>query len=237
MVIQLTNSAGYNQATGRNSTAYFRRTNLSAINSKGILQFKASDAALKASLERTKLNNDYWEKLLEKLRKSGGGGSGNNKSFDRIAVSMMLSNFISKKAALNLFRNFTSEKFALDTTVKFFDSRKQDSFDNFIKIVGKFIAPQILSVGLLLKVPVLISQKLTTQLISILGILSFQLNKLKEILEEDLKESIRKLDVKTKLKEVKTTLTNAVVSLKEGFLEAIYGIILPLLGNRKKLIN
>ena len=224
MVIQLTTSAGYKSVEARLTVSPYRR-NISPLILKNNVQSKGAEAAFKASLEQSRLNNEYWEKLLEKLRKSGGGGSGDNKNFDRIAVSMILSNFLSKKAALHLFRNFTSERFDLNNMPQFIDTGKQISFDNIVKIIGKLVSPFILSTGLLLKAPVAISQKITTQMLSLLSILSFQLNKLKEILEEDLKESVRKLDIKTKLKEIKTELLDFFVEIKESVFNFV-GLVL-----------
>ena len=219
MVIQLTTSAGY-KPVGAHSRVPLNRTGTAYSTSKNNVQAKGAETALKASLERARLNNEYWEKLLEKLRKSGGGG-GDSKSFDRITVSMMLSNFLSKKAALNLFRNFTSERSDLNNLPQFIDTGKQISFDNVVKVIGKLASPFIFSAGLLLKIPVVISQRITAQIISLLGILSFQLNKLKEVLEEDLKESVKKLDVREKIKTAKSELLDFFIEIKEWLLNSV----------------
>ena len=56
-----------------------------------------------------------------------------------------------------------------------------------------------------------------TQMISSLALaLSFQLNKLKEILEEDLKGFIKKLDVKEKIRKIKTAVLDFFVEIISG---------------------
>ena len=61
----------------------------------------------------------------------------------------------------------------------------------------------------------------TNQLMGLLSTFTFQLNKLKEILEQELKEAIRKLDVKEKMRKIKTALVDFFVEMKEELIETI----------------
>ena len=73
------------------------------------IQINSSRIAFEASMQRAMQNQKYWDELLDKLRKSGGGGGGSDKRFDRIAVSMMLTNFLSNKNLQAILRNVRNE--------------------------------------------------------------------------------------------------------------------------------
>ncbi|MBI2996718.1 MAG: hypothetical protein HYY52_08465 [Candidatus Melainabacteria bacterium] len=168
----------------------------------------ASKAMFEASLEKAKLNQKYWDELLEKLRKSGGGGGGDDPHFDRIAVSMMLSNFLSNKKIQAMLRNFTSEFLNTDKNVlKQLQITNQNIFVNVIQKVGNVILNGITNMISLIVCRVAplgrLYNDVVNKLSSFVMILSFQLNKLKELLEEEFKEAVRKLDVTEKINKVK----------------------------------
>lgn len=179
-------------------------------------QINASKAAFNASMERTQVNQKYWDELLDKLRKSGGGGgSGSTNSFDRIAVSMMLSNFLSNKTVQAMLRNFNVELFDTNKTPAQIIGSNQIQIGNIMQAVGKFVVDVITNI-----IPLIVRidtpmRHLYNQLSVLASILSFQLNKLKEILEEDLKEFVKKLDVKEKMRMIKTFVQDIFVETKE----------------------
>ena len=180
------------------------------------LQANASKAAFNASMERASLSQKYWEELLEKLRRAGGGGGGgNDKSFDRIAVSMMLSNFLSNKTIQAMLRNFGVEMFGLNKISNQINNANQNVFISVIQNIGKMILNHLTNALSLIVRKDAPSGRLYTALNILpvlIGILSFQFNKLKEILEEDLKEKIRK---------IKTAIKDFFVEMKEHVLSVI----------------
>ena len=183
----------------------------------------ARKITFEASMERAIMQKKYWDELLEKLRKSGGGGS-SDKRFDRIAVSMMLSNFLRNKIIEAMIKNLNlgfaqifksiDVKIPFNINVIFANVQKTGtSFINMLLIVGRDMLQHV-STGH-------ITKPISNILFGIIGIMSFQLNKLKDILEEDLKEFLKKLDVKGKMKKIKTMLSDFCVEMKEE----IFGII------------
>ena len=212
------------QAQVNNSTksySYSKRPNLKLVLNNQ-LQANASKAAFNAQMERASLSQKYWEEILEKLRKAGGGGGGgNDKSFDRIAVSMMLSNFLSSKTIQAMLRNFGVELFDLNKISNQIKNTNQNVFISVIQNIGKVILNHLTNaLSLIVRKDTPMGRLYTTsnQLSSLIGALSFQLNKLKEILENDLKEAIKKLDVKEKLKKVKTFMLDFFVEMKDDLL-------------------
>ena len=185
------------------------------------LHINASKAALNASMERAQLNQKYWEELLEKLRRAGGGGGGDDKRFDRLAVSMMLSTFLSNKAIQAMLRNFGVELFGSNQNLNQTNDANHNIFINVIQNIGKFIFGIVIGRSLPWQVSTATIKLLSNNLIGILGTLSFQLNKLKEILEEDLKEFVKKLDVKEKMKKIQTFVLDLFVEMKEELLSVI----------------
>ena len=212
-------------------------TNIRSVNSDQSLAI-ASKAAFEANMERALTNKKYWDELLEKLRKSGGGGGGSNDSrFDRIAVSMMLTNFLSNKAINAMLRNFAIEFLKL---VDNFSNRLQGmnqnpivtGFQKFGTVIVSGIA-NIISLIVRRDAATLRLYDVSRQISAFAQILSFQLNKLKRILEEDLKELIRKLDVKEKIKKIKAALLDFFVEMKETILNVIVGFMLKSQVGRK----
>lgn len=181
------------------------------------VQANASKAAFAASMERAQLSQKYWEELLEKMRRAGGGGGGgNDKRFDRIAVSMMLSNFLSNKTIQAMLRNFGAELFDTNLTSNQVIIPNQLQTSNIIQLINKFVSNTVINNVSLIQQSITSSMKpITNTLSSILGALSFQMNKLKEILEEDLKEFINKLDVKEKMNKIKNLVLDYFIELKE----------------------
>ena len=188
------------------------------------LQTNASKAAFNASMERAELSQKYWEELLEKLRRAGGGGGGNDKKFDRIAVSMMLSNFLSNKTIQAMLRNFGVELFSLNKIPNQINNTNQNVFINAIQNIGEMILNSITNaLSLIVRRDAPLGHLYTALKVlpALIGSLSFQLNKLKEILEEDLKEFIKKLDVKEKIKKIKTFVLDFFVEMKDTLLNVI----------------
>ena len=188
------------------------------------LQANASKAAFNASMEKASLSQKYWNELLEKLRKAGGGGGGNDNRFDRIAVSMMLSNFLNSKTIQAMLRNFSSEMFGLNNIPNQINNSSQIQIGNIMQTIGKSILT-----GMTNLLSLMVPRDATTgrlhptlnQLSTLISLLSFQLNKLKELLENDLKETIKKLDVKEKLKKVKTFVLDFFVEMKDTLLSVV----------------
>ena len=186
----------------------------------------AAKAALNTSMERAQLNQKYWDELLEKLRKAGGGGGGGSDNhFDRITVSMMLSNFLSNKTIQAMLKNFNSE-FSKQTNnfLNQLQNTNQNVFQNIIQKIGNVIlngVTNIMSLIVRRDAPTVRLYTALTQLSSLIGIISFQLNKLKEILEEDLKELIRKLDVKGKIRKIKGALLDFFVGMNKELKDII----------------
>ena len=184
----------------------------------------ASKIAFNAQMERTLLNNQYWNDLLEKLRKAGGGGGGGSQ-FDRVTVSMQLMSFLSDKTIQAMLKNFNSE-FSKQTNnfLNQLQNTNQNVFQNIIQKIGNVIlngVTNIMSLIVRRDAPTVRLYTALTQLSSLIGIISFQLNKLKEILEEDLKELIRKLDVKGKIRKIKGALLDFFVGMNKELKDII----------------
>ena len=186
----------------------------------------ASKISFQATMERASLSQKYWNDLLEKLRKAGGGGGGSDPKFDRVAVSMSLMNFLSNKTIQAILRNFTGD---------FLNSQNlptdQKSILNFTAAVNalqlgnfsiKHLLFSVLTIGAMsIKTLTKPINSLGTQLIGLISTVSFQLNKLKEILDQELKEAIRRLDVKEKMKKIKTVLIDFFVEMRKELLDVI----------------
>lgn len=170
-----------------------------------------SKVAYETALARSLENKKFWDELLEKLRRSGGGGGGSDKRFDRIAVSMMLTNFLRNKTIEAMIRNFNTEfgsifkqidvKIPINVHVLFANMQKIGNvilkgLTNIISLIIRRDAPM----GRLYTVSPWMS--------SLATLLSFHLNKLKEILEEDLKGFLKNLDIKEKIKKIKEVLAD-----------------------------
>ncbi|MBI1858606.1 MAG: hypothetical protein HYR97_05795 [Candidatus Melainabacteria bacterium] len=199
-------------STGQTST---RTLNLRLDVSKSI----ASDGAFKAAMQRILVEKKIWEDFLEKLRQSGGGGGGSLRRIDRIAVSFMLMNFLSDKTMKALMQNFNIE--FLKQLAFSNDKSTQNPVVNFISQATFLIAHTVASiVASVVNSPVVqnIGNMISTVVkgVSSLAVyFSFQLNKLKELLEKELNEAIRKLDLKEKLQKLKEIVADFFVELKE----------------------
>lgn len=188
---------------------------------KDVASKTSYEAALAKSLEAKK----FWDELLEKLRKSGGGG-GDMRNLDKIMTSMMFMNYLSNKMIQAILNNFKLEFLKLlGKVTNLLSPLTQNPFVQGIQRLATFISSGIAfaSRGLLQQIPtkgILKSiSNFSNQLTALAGAVSFQLNKLKEILEEELKEIVRKLDVKSKMKKIKETLVDLFVEMKEGVLD------------------
>ncbi len=184
-----------------------------------------SKLSFEASMERAQLNQRYWDELLKKLRKSG-GGSGGSSQFDRIAVSMMLTNFLSNKAIQALLRNFIGESSNQNlNVVNLHQYSVQNGIISFMQTMYDFASPLINNFSSLANAVKSLSSKaytkLSSELSSVLTILSFQLHKLKEVLEQDFKEAIKKLDVKEKLKKTRIALNDYFIELGDDLINSV----------------
>ena len=223
MAVQLTSSPQIRIARSYISQG---RPNLKLVSSNKLDESRAvaSKIAFNAQMERTLLNNQYWNDLLEKLRKAGGGGGGGSQ-FDRVTVSMQLMSFLSDKTIQAMLKNFNGEVFNQNNN---FSNQSQNTnqnvFQNVIQKIGNVIlhgVTNIMSLIVRKDAPTVRLYAALTQLSSLIGILSFQLNKLKEILEEHLKELIRKLDVKGKIRKIKRALLDFFVGMNKELKDII----------------
>ncbi|OGI20730.1 MAG: hypothetical protein A3B68_09335 [Candidatus Melainabacteria bacterium RIFCSPHIGHO2_02_FULL_34_12] len=184
----------------------------------------ASKAAFEASLQRSQLSQKYWDELLEKLRKAGGGGGGSS-NFDRVTVSMQLMNFLSNKAILAILKSFNVEFLKLTNNIS--EQLQKPSQNQFLAGIQKigftifsgiaFIVATVIRKGLLQQAPTGMKLQIPALAVSV----SFQLNKLKEILEEELKELIKKLDVKEKIRRLKASVTDFFVEMKREIINVV----------------
>lgn len=173
---------------------------------------------LKASLERALLEKKLWEEFLEKLRKSGGGGGGLRR-IDRIAVSFMLSHFLSAKVIKALMQNINMEflkQFFISQNllVKVF-SILQSGTAQILSLFGKPFTTNVFGNLQTHGAKVLQStfQKLEKATLSLATAISFLLNKLKEILENEYQEEIQKKDIKDKLNNFKKRLIPTIIAM------------------------
>lgn len=192
---------------------YTRRGNLQLVDLDSLTKSRdiASKAAYETSLMKALENKKFWDELLEKLRKSGGGGGGSRK-IDKILTSLMFANFLSNKTIQAILKNFNLEFLKLTKNIS---SQPLGINQNPIVIglqkVGTVVFNQVINMISLITSRDAATLRLydITRRVSILaGMISFQLNKLKEVLEEELKELITKLDVKEKIRKVKDFLLN-----------------------------
>lgn len=233
MAVELTRTPIITYPSARNYNSSNRNLNLRLVNNTNndLAKALASKAAFEASMERALLNKKYWDELLEKLRKSGGGGSsGSDTRFDRIAVSMMLTNFLKNKTLQAMIKNFVGEFFKTSTGVLSnlpgLSSTSLSSFSSRISssmfgIISNAITSLIKSLNVPRKI---LLSHLTTSfmfLTAIAGVIALNLSKLKEIFEEELKESIKKLGVKDKIKKIKNAFFDFFVEMKEEILSTI----------------
>lgn len=185
---------------------YTNRANLKLVSSNDLSKSReiASKASYEASLARALENKKFWDELLEKLRKSGGGGG---PKLDKIKTSLMFTNFLSNKAIQAMLKNFNLEflKTLIDNISKQVTNLTQSTIGKIVQSIVTLTINVIVTLfsnvikTLDLSLVFKATANLTNQLILLAGALSFQATKLKEILEEEFKELIRKLDVKEKI--------------------------------------
>ena len=196
------------------STPQRTGTNLRVLNrNSDIAKSISSNGAFQASMERMILQKKIWEDFLEKLKQGGGGGGGSMKRLDRIAVSFMLINYLSDKAIKAIMENLN---------MAFLKSQgmqnpEQAGNQNIVEtlhatslrnVVLTIVLVAIRNLGIQ-NIPKFISN-IKSDVLGLLATFSFQLNKLKEILEEELRESIKKLDIKGKIKKIKDVINNVI---------------------------
>ena len=228
MTIQLSRTLALNYQPVNGYSTHTGKINLRFISSNKLDQSRAvaAKSAFNTSLERALLSQKYWNELLEKLRK-GGGGSGSS-SFDRVTVSMQLMNFLSNKIIQAILRNFSGELVNLGNNfTNYANDLNQNIFSSIAKNISTFIFNG-LSFSMLNLTRNLsfqsIPKAVTNFTHQLAGILSFQLTKLKEILEEKLNETIRKLDVKEKIKQLKAVGLDLFLELREELLELVNSV-------------
>ena len=181
------------------------------------LRESASKAAFNASLQRAQVSQQYWNDLLEKLRKGGGGGGGGSR-FDRVTVSMQLMDFITKKMIAAMMQSLKSG--SLQTEPHSPDQiNNQVSKLNFIQSISINILKVVTSIiGKDLPLASLcnrLTKNLTKGVDGIMIAFSAQINKFKELIEKDLKNILEKLNIKGKLKKIQTILFDFFVEMKE----------------------
>lgn len=168
-----------------------------AVQVVGISKTIASKIAFEASMQRAIQNQKYWDELLEKLRKSGGGGGPSSSRFDRIAVSMMLTNFLSNKNVQAILRNIRNEFINLNKEISSqLKNPSQNVFTRIAKIIT-LIGGRDVPLERLYNVSQNLFKsigKIIKQIPAIIFLIAFQLNKLKEILEKELREMIKKFE-------------------------------------------
>ena len=177
------------------------------------------------ALERTMQSQREWAEFLRKLREGGGGGGGGSRRYDKIAMSMKWINFLSGKLIQNLMQNAKMLPLLTHTNTIQTKNINQSYSLNLIQKAGFFLSKGLSNIiSLLARNNLLINTQKTFLLISkefneILQIVSFQLNKLKEVLEQELKEA-RKMDIREKIKEGTKLIIDFFVKLTENILKA-----------------
>ena len=182
-------------------------------------QVLASKIAFQANMERSLLNQKYWDELLEKLRKMGGGGGGGNDTrFDRIAVSMQLISFLNNKTIQVMIENFNKEFLKLMNNISnHFQGANQNVFVASLQKFGKAIFngfANIISLIVRRDVPSARLDGAIPQLLSFVGILSFQLKKI-----------MKKLDIKGKIKKIKSIVFDFFVEMKDEILNMVDSLL------------
>ena len=178
------------------------------------------------ALERTMQSQREWAEFLRKLREGGGGGGGGSRRYDKIAMSMKWINFLSGKLIQNLMQNAKMLPLLTHTNTIQTKNINQSYSLNLIQKAGFFLSKGLSNIiSLLARNNLLINTQKTFLLISkefneILQIVSFQLNKLKEVLEQELKEATRKMDIREKTKEGTKLIIDFFVKLTENILKA-----------------
>ena len=178
------------------------------------------------ALERTMQSQREWAEFLRKLREGGGGGGGGSRRYDKIAMSMKWINFLSGKLIQNLMQNAKMLPLLTHTNTIQTKNINQSYSLNLIQKAGFFLSKGLSNIiSLLARNNLLINAQKTLSLISkefneILQIVSFQLNKLKEVLEQELKEATRKMDIREKIKEGTKLIIDFFVKLTENILKA-----------------
>ena len=177
------------------------------------------------ALERTMQSQREWAEFLRKLREGGGGGGGGSRRYDKIAMSMKWINFLSGKLIQNLMQSAKTLPLLTSTNTIQTKNINQSHSLNLMQKAGFFLSKGLSNIiSLLARNNLLINAQKTLSLISkefneILQIVSFQLNKLKEVLEQELKEA-RKMDIREKIKEGTKLIIDFFVKLTENILKA-----------------
>lgn len=184
------------------------------------INFTSNEAAFRAMMDRTLQQQKIWEEILRKLREGGGGGGGSSRRYDKIAMSMKWTNFLSGKLIQNLMQSAKSLPSQISTNITQTKNINQNQPLNFIQKAGLFLSKNLSNIiSSLTRSNFLTTTQKTLSSISkefneILQIVSFQLNKLKEFLEQEFKEATRKMDLKEK---VKSIIDFFVIGLKKLF--------------------
>lgn len=168
-----------------------------ARSSSNVIPFNSGkNIAFKASLDKAQMSQKFWDDLLERLRKAGGGGGGGG-SFDRIKVSMQLMDFISHKMIRAMLESAKMAMLQPESVIGNKTENKNSVF-TFIQNVTNILITKIsLFTGRDLPAASLynrLTKNLMKGMENILIAFSFQVNKLKEMLDRKLKKIFRKIE-------------------------------------------
>lgn len=214
------------KTNGSNASKSFT-TNSNVVSLKAadkVVQFGrsvASKDANKAAFE-SYMARMIQEKIEDEKRKRQGGGGGGLREFDRIAVSLMLTNFLSSKTILAMINNFNKDFMKAQDSSKLFNdlTSKSPLFSSLAKLSFSFVSMISVVIGNIGKavgiqsVPKMVNQ-LNMQLGALAGAFIGNLKKMKESLEKEIREKLRKLGIKDKLLKVKEAVFDFIVEMKE----------------------
>ena len=181
----------------------------------------SENETFKAMLERILLQRKQWEEFLERLRKSGGGG-GNLKTIDRIAVSFMLSSFLNNKIMKALIEHFNFEflKQLMSQAKKNEINIPVLVFTVLLKILTGSKAQNTNSNIITKTLTGSISQ-LKKEILTLAIAFAFQLNKLKDILQEDFRQTLKKISIRKRLLEFKEVFAEILMEIKDEVLNIL----------------
>lgn len=191
----------------------------------GFANYIASKEAYKASFENM-MQRITQERIDDERKRKMGGGGGSIRRFDRIAVSMMLSNFLSNKTIQAMINNmnsiFLKTQDLNNLLRRLADNKFINSSIKWISIAFSGINNFIVGLKSKLGFESILKQSLPfiKELNKFAQAFSFHLNKFKKILKDDMKEKIKKLNIKNKVLKVLETVFDFIVDVKEDIFKS-----------------